>query len=197
MNKKHLFRKKSGLLRYACLAAVFAPTLHAQVLEEIVVTSERRETALQDTPISVLSFSNEMMQARGVQTVEDLATNSPNLDIKGSRGTGNVSPTYQIRGISGGGGATGERGVGFYLDGVFVPRQTGPYMQVLDLERVEVLRGPQGTLFGRNSLGGAIRVFSQQPTQERDGYVQLTGGNYGRSDFNAMFNMHDWYLQLL
>ena len=182
------FRKKGMLLRVACLAAVVAPGIQAQVLEEIVVTAERRETSLQDTPISVLSFSNAMMEARGVQTIEDLATNSPNLDIKGSRGTGNVSPTYQIRGISGGGGATGERGVGFYLDGVFVPRQTGPYMQVLDLERVEVLRGPQGTLFGRNSLGGAIRVFSQQPTQTKDGYIQLTGGNYGRSDVNAMFN---------
>jgi iron complex outermembrane receptor protein len=120
--------------------------------------------------------------------MEDLATNSPNLDIKGSRGTGNVSPTYQIRGISGGGGATGERGVGFYLDNVFIPRQTGPYMQVLDLERVEVLRGPQGTLFGRNSLGGAIRVFSKQPTQEKDGYVQVTGGNFDRRDVSVMFN---------
>ncbi|MBT6042258.1 MAG: TonB-dependent receptor plug domain-containing protein, partial [Gammaproteobacteria bacterium] len=99
------FRKKGMLLRVACLAAVVAPGIQAQVLEEIVVTAERRETSLQDTPISVLSFSNAMMEARGVQTIEDLATNSPNLDIKGSRGTGNVSPTYQIRGISGGGGA--------------------------------------------------------------------------------------------
>lgn len=182
------FRKKTHLLRYACMAAIFTPGLQAQILEEIVVTAERRETSLQDTPISVLSFSSEIMEARGVQTMEDLATNAPNLDIKGSRGTGNVSPTYQIRGISGGGGATGERGVGFYLDGVFVPRQTGPYMQVLDLERIEVLRGPQGTLFGRNSLGGAIRVFSKQPTQERESYLQLTGGNYNRRDVNFMFN---------
>jgi iron complex outermembrane recepter protein len=182
------FKKKNILLSFSCLAAIFAPGLSAQQLEEIVVTAERRETSLQDTPISVLSFSTEILEARGVQTMEDLATNAPNLDIKGSRGTGNVSPTYQIRGISGGGGATGERGVGFYLDGVFVPRQTGPYMQVLDLERIEILRGPQGTLFGRNSLGGAIRVFSQQPTQEKDGYIQVTGGNFSRSDVNLMFN---------
>lgn len=184
------FRKKKGtlFLGCSCLAAILAPELSAQVLEEIVVTAERRETSLQDTPISVLSFSNEIMAARGVETMEDLATNSPNLDIKGSRGTGNVSPTYQIRGISGGGGATGERGVGFYLDGMFVPRQTGPYMQVLDLERVEILRGPQGTLFGRNSLGGAIRVFTQQPTQVNDGYVQVRAGNYDRRDVSLMFN---------
>ena len=105
---KKVFRKKSQVLRLCCLAALVSPGLQAQVLEEIVVTAERRETSLQDTPISVLSFSSEIMEARGVQTIEDLATNSPNLDIKGSRGTGNVSPTYQIRGISGGGGATGE-----------------------------------------------------------------------------------------
>ncbi len=188
VTRKPSFKRKSNLLRLCCLAAIAAPSLQAQVLEEITVTAERRETSLQDTPISVLSFSSDIMVARGVETMEDLATNSPNLDIKGSRGTGNVSPTYQIRGISGGGGATGERGVGFYLDNVFIPRQTGPYMQVLDLERVEVLRGPQGTLFGRNSLGGAIRVFSKQPTQEKDGYVQVTGGNFDRRDVSVMFN---------
>jgi iron complex outermembrane receptor protein len=137
--------QEKKLLLGCSVVLLGSPVIHAQTLEEIVVTAERRETALQDTPISVLSFSADMMEQRGIQTVEDLAVNSPNLDIKGSRGTGNVSPTYQIRGISGGGGATGERGVGFYLDGVFVPRQTGPYMQVLDLERIEVLRGPQGT----------------------------------------------------
>lgn len=162
--------------------------LLAQELEEIVVTAERRETALQNTPISVLAFSTEDLKFKGIETMEDLGTNAPNLDIKGSRGTGNVSPTYQIRGISGGGGSTGERGVGFYLDGVFVPRQTGPYMQVLDLERIEVLRGPQGTLFGRNSLGGAIRVFTKQPTNTPEGYLQLTAGNYDRQDVSLMFN---------
>jgi len=159
-----------------------------QQLEEVTVTAERRETTLQDTPISVLAFSNAILEARGVQTLEDLATNAPNLDIKGSRGTGNVSPTYQIRGISGGGGSTGERGVGFYLDGVFVPRQTGPYMQVLDLERIEILRGPQGTLFGRNSIGGAIRVFTAKPTREKEGYLKLTAGNFDRTDVSVMGN---------
>ena len=101
----------------------------------------------------------------------ELATITPNLDIKGSRGTGNTSPTYEIRGISGGGGATGERSVGFYIDNVFMPRTTGPVMRVLDVERVEVLRGPQGTLFGRNSTGGAIRVFSKQPGPDQDAYL--------------------------
>ena len=68
-----------------------------------------------------------------------------------------------------------------YIDSVFMPRTTGPVMRVLDVERIEVLRGPQGTLFGRNSTGGAIRVFTQQPGPERDGYVQLTAGNFDRA----------------
>lgn len=161
----------------------------AQGLDEIIVTAERRETSLQDTPISVMAFTTEAMEFKGIRDMFELADSVPNLDIKGSRGTGNTSPNYQIRGIGGGGGATGERGVGFYIDNVFMPRTTGPVMRVLDVERVEVLRGPQGTLFGRNSTGGAIRVFSKQPGPERDGYLRLTGGNFDHRDVSAMINV--------
>ncbi len=171
-----------SVLGIACAA-------HAQQLEEIIVTAERRALNLQDTPISVMSFEGESLELRGVDDMFDLATIAPNLDIKGSRGTGNTSPNFQIRGISGGGGATGERSVGFYLDNVFMPRTTGPVMRVLDVERIEVLRGPQGTLFGRNSTGGAIRVFSRQASEERDGYVRLTLGNFSRQDVQAMINV--------
>ncbi|HEY8518755.1 MAG TPA: TonB-dependent receptor plug domain-containing protein [Gammaproteobacteria bacterium] len=161
----------------------------AQDLEEIIVTAERREMALQDTPISVIAFTGETLEYKGVRDMFELAGTTPNLDIKGSRGTGNTSPNYQIRGIGGGGGATGERGVGFYIDNVFMPRTTGPVMRVLDVERIEVLRGPQGTLFGRNSTGGAIRVFSRQPSNELDGYLKLTGGNFDHRDVSAMINV--------
>jgi iron complex outermembrane recepter protein len=171
----------------AALAA--ASAAKAQQLEEIIVTAERRELNLQDTPISVMSFDGDALDLRGVDDMFELATIAPNLDIKGSRGTGNTSPTFQIRGISGGGGATGERSVGFYIDNVFMPRTTGPVMRMLDVERVEVLRGPQGTLFGRNSTGGAIRVFSRQAANERDGYLRLTLGNFERQDLQGMINV--------
>src|SRR5690606_9131641 len=161
---------------------------HAQ-LEEIVVTAERRETSLQQTPISVVAFSADTIEAKGIETIEDIATFTPNLDIKGSRGTGNTSPTYQIRGLSGGGGATGERAAALYVDGVFVPRTTGPFMSMLDVERIEVLRGPQGTLFGRNSTGGAIRVFTRQPGPEPEASVALGLGNFDRQEINAMVNV--------
>jgi iron complex outermembrane recepter protein len=161
----------------------------AQNLDEIIVTAERRETALQRTPISIAAFDTEAMELKGIETLDDIATFTPNLDIKGSRGFGNASPTYQIRGLSGGGGATAERSVALYVDGIFMPRTTGPFMNVLDIERVEVLRGPQGTLFGRNSTGGAIRVFTQQPDRERDGYLRMSAGDFDRADVNAMVNL--------
>jgi iron complex outermembrane receptor protein len=173
----------------AAVGTLLSVTARAQQLEEIIVTAERRELNLQDTPISVMSFQGETLELRGVDDMFELATIAPNLDIKGARGTGNTSPIFEIRGISGGGGATGERSVGFYLDNVFMPRTTGPVMRVLDVERIEVLRGPQGTLFGRNSTGGAIRVFSRQPVNEREGYVKLTMGNFDHQDVQAMINL--------
>jgi iron complex outermembrane receptor protein len=171
----------------AALAATHAA--QAQQLEEIIVTAERRELNLQDTPISVMSFDGEGLELRGIDDMFELATIAPNLDIKGSRGTGNTSPTFQIRGISGGGGATGERSVGYYVDNVFMPRTTGPVMRLIDVERVEVLRGPQGTLFGRNSTGGAIRVFSRQPGQDFDANLRVTLGSFDRQDLQGMINV--------
>jgi iron complex outermembrane receptor protein len=181
------FIRKSLFL--ACSLAIASDTVVAQALEEIVVTAERRELLLQDTPISIVAFSGEKLEARGIRDMFEVATQTPNLDIKGSRGTGNTSPIFQIRGIGGASGATGERSVGFYVDNVFMPRTTGPVMRVLDVERIEILRGPQGTLFGRNSTGGAIRVFSKQPGPEREGYVRVTGGNFDHLDVAGMYNM--------
>jgi iron complex outermembrane receptor protein len=155
-----------------------------QGLDEIIVTAERRETALQETPISIAAFNAETMELKGVEDIQDIADLTPNLDIKGSRGNGEI-PAYTIHGLTGG-GTTGERSVGMYIDGVYVPRSTGSYMSVLDIERVEVLRGPQGTLFGRNSTGGAIRVFTQQPGPDLEGSLRLTAGDYGRADVSAM-----------
>jgi len=173
----------------AAVSALVSGTAAAQQLDTITVSAERRELDLQQTPISVIAFSAETLELRGADDMFEIANLAPNLDIKGARGTGTTSPTYEIRGISGGGGATGERGVGFYIDNVFMPRTTGPVMRVLDVERVEVLRGPQGTLFGRNSTGGAIRVFSRQPSEERDAYLKLTAGNFDRYDVSGMINV--------
>jgi len=151
-------------------------------LDTITVTAERREMSLQETPLSILAFSAENMELKGVESVGDVAAYSPNLEIKGSRGGGNNTPTFQARGISGG-------GVGIYIDDIYVPTTNIAVLRTLDLQRIEVLRGPQGTNFGRNSTGGAVRIFTQQPSDEYEGYVRVTGGNFDRRDITAMVNI--------
>lgn len=159
------------------------------VLEEIVVTAERRETALQDTPISIIALSAEALEQKGVEDLQDMALFTPNLAIQGGRGSGDNQPSFVVRGISGGGGTTSERGVALYIDGIYVPRTSGSVFKVFDLDRVEVLRGPQGTLFGRNSTGGAVRLVTKQPEPEFDAYLRATGGNLGRKDITGMVNV--------
>jgi iron complex outermembrane receptor protein len=163
--------------------------VHAQVLEEVVVTAERRETQLQDTPISLVALSEESIQSKGITDIMDLSDFTPNLSIKAGRTGGNNSPVFSIRGVGGGGGATGERGVAMYIDGIYVPRTSGSVFQVFDIDRIEVLRGPQGTLFGRNSEGGAIRIFTQQPKHQFDAYIKATVGNFNHGDISGMVNI--------
>ena len=183
MNRTSLLVALGGV---AASTGAFAAETTA--LEEIVVTSERREMELQDTPMSVMALSAEGLEAKGVDNLMELADFTPNLSIKGGRTGGNNAPVFSIRGIGGGGGATGERGVALYIDGIYVPRTSGSIFKVFDIERSEVLRGPQGTLFGRNSEGGAIRLFTRQPTNEFDAYVRGTLGNYDQ-DISAMVNV--------
>jgi iron complex outermembrane receptor protein len=155
----------------------------------IIVTAERRATDLQETPLSIIALNAEMVEAKGIEDLQDLARFTPNLSITPARGAGNNNASFVMRGIAGGGGATGERGVGLYIDGIYMPRTSGAILQVLDVDRIEVLRGPQGTLFGRNSTGGAIRIFSQQPTDEFSGYGKLSLSSQGRFDLVGMLNL--------
>jgi iron complex outermembrane receptor protein len=170
-------------------AATAENTQQGGAIADIVVTAERRATNLQDTPLSIVAVTQETVAAKGIEDLQDLAKFTPNLSISAARGTGNNVPNFVIRGISGGAGATSERGVGLYIDGVYVPRTSGAVLRVLDIDRIEVLRGPQGTLFGRNSTGGAIRIFSKQPTHDAEGYVRGTVGNFGRTDIVGMVNL--------
>src|SRR5262245_45559614 len=174
---------------FAGLGVLASAATYAQVLEEVVVTAERRETALQDTPISIVASSSAALERKGIEDISDVALYTPNLAINGSRGYGNNQPTFSIRGISGGGGATSERGVALYIDGIYVPRTNGSVFKVFDIERIEVLRGPQGTLFGRNSTGGAIRIVTKQPSKEFESYLRATLGNFDRRDISGMVNI--------
>jgi len=189
---------RSGVGKGALMAAAAAAALcagagaaHAQdtALEEIIVTAERRATTLQNTPLSIIALTANTVEAKGIDDLSDLGLVTPNLSIMGGRTGGNNAPTFTIRGIGGGGGAAGERGVGMYIDGIFVPRTSGSVFRVFDIDRIEVLRGPQGTLFGRNSTGGAIRLFTKQPGKEFDAYVRGTLGNMDRHDVVGMVNI--------
>ena len=191
-NSNRVARAVARALALGAVAAV--PTslplvAHAQQLDEVVVTAERRETQLQDTPISLVALTQEAIEAKGIEDIMDLSDFTPNLSIKGGRTGGNNAPVFSIRGIGGGGGATGERGVAMYIDGIYVPRTSGSVLKVFDLDRVEVLRGPQGTLFGRNSEGGAIRLFTKQPTQEFEGYIRATYGNFDQKNITGAVNI--------
>ena len=149
-------------------------------LEEVIVTAQKRQQTLQDVPISVSAFSNEMLQTMGIDELEDLGANVPNLFLNGF----NNDPTTVrlfIRGIGQNDvQLTQDPSVALYIDGVYVGTSVGSGMETVELERIEVLRGPQGTLYGRNATGGAINLISQRPNPEALGFKQsFTAGNFG------------------
>jgi iron complex outermembrane recepter protein len=155
-------------------------------LEEVTVTAQFREERLQDTPIAITAVTAEMLESRSQTSVFQVATQAPNVTLA-PQGQANGSGIVAfIRGV----GQTDfnyalEPGVGLYIDDVYYPTLTGSLVDLLDLERVEVLRGPQGTLAGRNSIGGAIKLFSKKPTGE-GGSASLTYGSFDRIDARAV-----------
>lgn len=150
-------------------------------LEEIVVTAQKREQNLQDVPISVSALSADMLEANRITSVIDLGSVAPGLTARNTTG-GLGAPFLTIRGEVGSGSVPGQdKGVSLNLDGVYIGANYGFSSNILDLERVEVLRGPQGTLFGRNSTGGAVSFVTHDPTGEFGIHQQLTGGNYDQA----------------
>lgn len=152
-------------------------------LEEILVTARKREERLQETPVSVTAFSADGLRDRTMDALDQIARYVPNLDI--GLGAGNsASPSTAsifIRGI----GAydfiiTTDPGVGTYVDGVYVARSTGGIMDLMDIERIEVLRGPQGTLFGKNTIGGALNIVTTTPSKVTTGRLEVIAGERER-----------------
>ncbi len=158
-------------------------------LEEIVVTAQKRVESLQDTPISIQAFNAEKLQQRGIDGLADLAVQAPGLTIEPFP-THNATLRLFIRGVGlGDAQLTQDPAVGVYLDGVYVARSVGLALDIADLQRIEVLRGPQGTLYGRNTTGGAINLVTQKPVPGSFSMThKLTVGErntlLGRSSFN-------------
>lgn len=158
-------------------------------LEEVIVTAQFREQNMQDTPLAVTAISDELLEARSQNNITEITAQVPGVTLKQQSPTFGPSISAYIRGI----GTYDfnpslEPGVGMYVDDVYIATLTGSMIDLLDLDRVEVLRGPQGTLAGRNSIGGSIKLYSQEPRGENSGSFLATYGSRNRVDLRGTAN---------
>ena len=165
-----LFASVAGAL----LSLTSLPAL--AVLEEVIVTAQKREENMQTVAVAVSAFSADTLRNTGMLNVDDLTRLTPGFTITNYNP---VTPQPYIRGIgSNPSDAGSDSSVGVFVDEVYAGRAGGYSADMLDIERVEVLRGPQGTLYGRNVPGGAINIISKRPTEELEGFLEVTGGEY-------------------
>mgnify|MGYP000005501825 FL=1 len=184
-----------SMIRAALLAsiavsglAVTAPVMaqeeaaSAESGDEIIVTARRREENLLDVPIAVSAFSGEALELRGALDLTDIGNITPNTTLETSRGSNSTLSAF-IRGIGQQDPVSGfEPGVGIYLDDVYLNRPQAAVLDIYDVERIEVLRGPQGTLYGRNTIGGAVKYVTKRLPQEFALSARATVGTYDQAD---------------
>lgn len=195
-NQLFFWQALSGWVLVGGLVSV-SPMINAQevsatrsgtYIEEIVVTARNREESLQDVPLSISAYTAADIEAKSITNLRDLAQFVPNMNmISNSNDAGSFS-TVSIRGISSV-ARLGGPSVGIYVDGVYVGDSNGINLDLLEIERVEVLRGPQGTLFGRNTVGGAISLVSKRPGDKFEGSAEVTIGRYDRIDAKVNVNV--------
>jgi iron complex outermembrane receptor protein len=156
-------------------------------LEEVVVSAERRDEQLQTTPISITAFSGQSMEERNLVNISDVGAYVPSTVLAPLGAGWGATMAAFVRGVGLGDNILSfEPGVPIYIDDVYIGRPQGAMLDLLDLERVEVLRGPQGTLFGKNAEGGTIRMISVKPQGNDSGYAEVTFGNFNRVNARAM-----------
>jgi len=193
-------RARAGLWLAVASVALAAPSgvAYSQTAEadaeadEIIVTARKREERIQDAPLAITAFSAQMLEDRNISSVADLGRYVPNVSISASAngGGGSSNPQIFIRGVGQNDFIiTTDPGVGIYIDGVYYARSTGGVLDLLDVERVEVLRGPQGTLFGRNTIGGALSLISRRPTDEFSGRAEVAYGSFDRTEIEGSLNI--------
>lgn len=178
----------SGAMLLASGQAVAQQSASAQALmDEIVVTARRRVENLQDLPLSIAALSADAMEAQGIQTIEEIAEFVPNVTLRTPLRANNTRVI--IRGIGGGfPDPVFVFGSGMYIDGHYIPNSLSGYMSTVDIERVELLRGPQGTLFGKNVTGGAVNIITAKPGPEFDSSLTLRAAEDGQQDLRGMIN---------
>lgn len=175
----------------ALSVALAAPAMAQNTpnLEEIVVTAEHREVNLQDTQISISAFNTEAIQELGISNGLDLFGHVPNMNVQEYQG-GRSGLSFSLRGIVNAETLiTFDPGVSVYLDNVLIAKNVGAMLDVAELERIEILRGPQGTLYGRNTMGGAVNYITKKPVNEFEGSIKATVANFDRTDLRGMLNV--------
>ncbi|MDE2156246.1 MAG: TonB-dependent receptor [Xanthomonadaceae bacterium] len=165
--------------------ATAAKTANAKQLGQVTVTARKREETLQDVPIAVSAFTAASLFKQNVQNLGDLQGKVPSLQVYAARGS-NTTLTAYIRGVGQADPTWGfDPAVGIYLDDVYMARPQGTLLDVFDVSRIEVLRGPQGSLYGKNTIGGAIKYISTPLPVKTEGSVDLTMGMHGEKDLKA------------
>ena len=161
-------------------------------LQEVIVTAQRREQRLQDVPVSVSALTQKQLVANRIENVHDLTAVAPNLTVQESAGGVNL-PAFAMRGLQSYGVATGsDKEISIYLDGVYLGSSTGSMFDVADLASIEILKGPQGTLFGRNSTGGAVNITTRDPAGTFKFHQELSGGNYDQFRSKTRIDLPEW-----
>ncbi len=154
-------------------------------LGTVKVTARKREETLQEVPVAVTAFTADALEKLNVNDISDIGSQVPNLTIYAARGSSSTVTAY-IRGVGQSDPLWGvDPGVGIYLDDVYIARPQGALLDVFDVDRIEVLRGPQGTLYGKNTIGGAIKYISRPLSEKTEGFVEATVGNYNERNLKA------------
>jgi len=172
-------------LALATMLILVGAGARAQVLDEITVTAQKREQSVQDLPMSITAMSGDTIEKLGINNSQELVQHTINLTNRAALGEG-ARPAYFMRGVGLSDFNTNNSGpVGVYLDEINLSSIAMQMVPVFDLDRVEILRGPQGTIFGRNTSAGAISFHSRRPTDETEGYVKAQAGNFGTTRFEG------------
>lgn len=197
MNARFLFSVGSAALAVASMP-VLAQEAPAEAaaqpsgIMDIVVTAQKRSENVQDVPIAISAFSSEVLEARGIREVSQIAAITPNATLDAGTpfsGSNQVLAAF-IRGVGANDFAANlDPGVGVYLDGIYLARTVGANLNLPDVERVEILKGPQGTLFGRNTIGGAISVITRDPGSEFGFKGDVTFGSFNRMDIRGTVDL--------
>jgi len=162
---------------------VSAPALAEQVIEEMVVTARKRSENLQDVPAAVAAFNSQELEERGVNNIVEIAGLTPNITVNETSGIAAGALQVFIRGI--GNDPSFDQGVGIYVDDIYLNNAGSALLDVYDVERIEVLKGPQGHLYGRNTIGGAIKYVSAEPSDELRAHASAKIGTDDRRNFKA------------